>query len=140
MTLTVGPRLQGFFEQVLPAIVTTLNDRGAPEMTPVWYEYRDGRILLNGDKTRIWLARMGRTGRATFFVMDPTNFWRWVQVYGNILGIADDPGGEHINRLSHRYRGTDYPGNRDTRRTATIEITSIKGADGSPRDGWDVTA
>lgn len=139
MTLTVGPRLQGFFEQVLPAIVTTLNDRGAPEMTPVWYEYRDGRILLNGDKTRIWLARMERTGRATFFVMDRTNFWRWVQVYGKVVEVADDPGGEHINRLSHRYRGTDYPGNRDTRRTATIEITSIKGADGSPRDLWDVS-
>ena len=139
MPLTVGPRLQGFFEQILPAIVTTLNDRGTPEMTPVWYEFRDGRILLNGDKTRIWLAPMEQTGRATGFVMDPTNFWRWVQVYGRVVEVADDPGGEHINRLSHRYRGTDYPGNRDTRRTATIEITSIKGADGSPRDPWDVT-
>ena len=139
MALTIGPRLQGFFEQVLPAIVTTLNDRGTPEMTPVWYEYRDGRILLNGDKTRIWLARMEQTGRATFFVMDPTNFWRWVQVYGRVVEAADDPGGEHINRLAHRYRGTDYSGNRDTRRTATIEITSIKGADGSPNEPWDTT-
>ena len=139
MALTVGPRLQGFFEQVLPAIVTTLNDRGNPEMTPVWYEYRDGHILLNGDKTRIWLDRMERTGRATFMVMDPTNFWRWVQVYGKVVDVADDPGGEHINRLSHRYRGTDYPGNRDTRRTATIEITSVKGADGSPCDRWDIS-
>ena len=139
MALTVGPRLQGFFEQVLPAIVATVNDRGMPEMTPVWYEYRDGRILLNGDRTRIWLARMEQAGRATFMVADPTNFWRWVQVYGKVLGVADDPGGEHINRLSHRYRGTDYPGNRDTRRTATIEITSIKGADGAPNDKWDVS-
>ncbi len=139
MALTVGPRLQGFFEQVLPAIVTTLNDRGSPEMTPVWYEYRDGKILLNGDRTRIWLARMQRTGRATFFVMDPTNFWRWVQVYGRVVSVADDPGGEHINRLAHRYRGADYGGNRDTRRTATIEITAVKGADGSPTERWDVS-
>ena len=139
MALTIGPRLEGFFEQVLPAIVTTLNDRGTPEMTPVWYEYRDGHILLNGDETRIWLARMEQTGRATFFVMDPTNFWRWVQVYGRVVEAADDPGGEHINRLAHRYRGTDYSGNRDTRRTATIEITSIKGADGSPNEPWDTS-
>ena len=138
MALTVGPRLQAFFEKVLPAIVTTLNDRGTPEMTPVWYEFKDGHILLNGDKTRIWLDRMEKTGRATFMVMDPTNFWRWVQVYGKVLDVRDDPGGEHINRLSHRYRGTDYPGNRNTRRMATIEITSIKGADGSREIPWDV--
>jgi len=139
VAVTVGPRLQGFFEQVLPAIITTLTDRGAPEMTPLWYEFADGEIRINGDKTRIWMDRMEKTGRATLFVMDPTNFWRWVQVYGRVIEVKDDPGGEHINRLSHRYRGTDYPGDRSTRRTVRIEITSIKGADGSPRDKWDVS-
>lgn len=139
MALTVGPRLQGFFAEVLPAIITTLNDRGAPEMTPLWYEYADGQILLNGDKTRIWMDRMQKTGRATLFVMDRDNFWRWVQVYGQVTDISDDPGGTHINKLSHRYRGTDYPGDRRTRRTVTIDITSIKGADGSPQTKWDVS-
>jgi PPOX class probable F420-dependent enzyme len=139
MALTIGPRLQGFFEEVLPAIITTLNDRGAPEMTPLWYEYAAGQILLNGDRTRIWMDRMRKTGRATVFVMDRDNFWRWVQVYGRVVDISDDPGGDHINRLAHRYRGADYSGDRSTRRTVRIEITSVKGADGSPRDKWDVT-
>ena len=106
-------------------------------MTPVWYEFVDGQIRFNGDKTRLWMARMERTGRATFFVIDRDNDWRWVQVYGKVLEIHDDLGGEHINRLAHRYRGRDYTGPRDTRRTVTVEITSIKGADGSPRDKWD---
>ena len=139
MALTIGPRLQSFFAQPLACVITTLNDRGTPEMTPLWYEYADGQILLNGDRTRIWMERMRQTGRATLFVLDPTNFWRWVQVYGRVVDIGDDPGGDHINKLSHRYRGTDYPGDRSTRRTVRIEITSIKGADGSPRDKWDVT-
>jgi hypothetical protein len=139
MAVTIGPRLQGFFGEVLPAIVTTLNDGGAPEMTPVWYEFADGQILLNGDKTRIWMARMEKTGRATFFVIDRDNMWRWVQVYGRVLEVRDDPGGDHINHLSHRYRGRDYPGERSTRRTVTIEITSIKGADGSRDNPWDVS-
>jgi hypothetical protein len=140
VAVTIGPRLEGFFAEVLPAIITTINERGAPEMTPLWYEYADGKILLNGDKTRIWMDRMGETGRATLFVLDPKNFWRWVQVYGNVIDISDDPGGEHINKLSHRYRGADYPSDRrGTRRTVQIEITSIKGADGSPQDKWDVS-
>ncbi|MDP8922508.1 MAG: pyridoxamine 5'-phosphate oxidase family protein [Chloroflexota bacterium] len=138
MALTIGPRLRRFFAEVLPAIVATLSDRGTPEMTPVWYEFADGQILLNGDKTRIWLDRMEKTGRATFLVVDPTNFWRWVQVYGKVVEVADDPGGEHINHLAHRYRGTDYSGDRSTRRTVRIEITSVKGADGSREIKWDV--
>lgn len=138
MALTVGPKLQGFFEEVLPAIVTTLNERGTPEMTPIWYEYRDGHILFNGDATRRWIHRMEQTGRATFMVVSPKNFWRWVQVSGNVLEVKDDPGGDHINQLAHRYVGRDYSGKRDTRRSVVIEITSVKGADGAPTEKWDV--
>jgi hypothetical protein len=139
VAVKIGPRLQGFFEEVLPAIVTTINERGAPEMTPLWYEYADGEIKLNGDQTRIWLDRMEKTGRGTFMVVDPKNMWRWVQVYGKVIDVSDDPGGDHINRLSHRYRGADYANDRSTRKTLRMEITSIKGADGSPRDKWDVS-
>lgn len=139
MALTIGPRLQGFFAEVLPAILTTLNDRGAPEMTPAWYEFADGHIVLNGDKTRIWLKRMEESGRATLFVIDRANDWRWVQVYGNVVEAVEDVGGAHINRLSHRYRGRDYAGNQLTRRLLRIEITAIKGADGSREVPWDVS-
>src|SRR5258708_7072256 len=85
MPLTIGPRLRGFFEEKLAAIITTVNDRGVPEMTPLWYEFDGTNIRINGDKTRVWMARMEKTGRATFFVMDPVNLWRWVQVYGNVI-------------------------------------------------------
>ena len=138
MALAIGPRLEGFFAEKLAAILTTLNDKGSPEMTPVWYEYDQGLIWLNGDKTRVWLHRMEESGKVTFFVMDPVNLWRWVQVYGKVVEAAEDPGGDHINRLAHRYRGSDYSGNRSTRRLLKVEITSIKGADGSPQNKWDV--
>ena len=138
MALTVGPRLHGFFDEKLAAILTTLNKNNSPEMTPVWYEFRDGHIWLNGDKTRIWLKRMEESGKVTFFVMDPVNLWRWVQVYGKVVEAADDPGGDQINRLAHRYHGSDYSGNRQTRRLLKVEITSVKGADGSPQTKWDV--
>ena len=139
MALTIGPRLRSFFDEKLAAIITTVTDNGTPEMTPLWYEFDGTNIRINGDKTRIWMARMEKTGRATFFVMDPVNLWRWAQVYGKVIEAKDDPGGEHINKLSHRYRGAEYGGNRDTRRSLTIEITSVKGADGSQAVKWDVT-
>jgi len=129
-----------FIGEKLAAILTTLNKSNSPEMTPVWYEFRDGHIWLNGDKTRIWLKRMEETGRVTFFVMDPVNLWRWVQVYGKVVEASEDPGGDHINSLSHRYMSRDYPGDRSTRRWLKVEITSVKGADGNREIKWDVGA
>jgi hypothetical protein len=140
MALTIGPRLQSFFDEKLAAILTTLTDSGAPSMTPIWYEFNDGLIWLNGDKTRKWLHRMEKSGRVTFFVMDPVNLWRWAQVNGKVVEASVDEGGDHINRLSHRYNQRDYPGDRSTRRLLKVEITSVKGADGSRDTKWDIGA
>ena len=139
MALTVGPRLQGFFDEVLPAILTTLNDRGTPEMTPVWYEFADGQIWLNGDKTRSWLDRMEKTGRSTFLVMDPTNFWRWVQVYGRSSRPATTRAA-NTSTASRTATVARIQRQSYLSRKLEIEITSVKGADGSPtRDRWDVS-
>ena len=73
MALTIGPNLQAFFDQPLMATVCTLNARGAPEMTPIWYEYFEGFIWFNGTATREWLKRMESSGRVTFFLLDHAN-------------------------------------------------------------------
>ena len=126
MPLTIGPRLRSFFDEKLAAIITTVNDRGTPEMTPLWYEFDGTHIRINGDKARVWMSRMETSGRATFFVMDPSNLWRWAQVYGKVVEASEDPGGDHINSLSHRYNNRDYPGDRSTRRWLKVEITSVR--------------
>jgi len=116
MAKTIGPELQKFFSEKHPAIITTMNDRDQPEMTPIWYEYADGKIRFNGTATRKWLNRMEQSGRATFMVIDPNNMWRWAQVYGNVVNARDDSGGNHINSLSHRYLDRDYMNDRNGRR------------------------
>ena len=63
MAVKIGPRLQSFFDQKLAAIITTVNDRGTPEMTPLWYEFDGTNIRINGDKTRVWMARWRKPAR-----------------------------------------------------------------------------
>ena len=138
MAKTVGPELERFFNEKLPAIITTTNERGQPEMTPIWYEYADGKIRFNGTATRRWLNRMEQTGRVTFMIIDPNNMWRWAQVYGNVVNAQDDRGGNLINSLSHRYLGRDYTGDRNGRRILDIEITSVKGIN-TRGVSWDVS-
>ncbi len=137
MALTVGPRLHAFFDEPLLAIVTTLNSRGTPEMTPIWYEFANRSIYFNGTRTRQWLQRMESTGRATFFLIDRQNAWRWAQIYGRVVEASDDPAVVQFARLGQRYGRPIKPPIPD-RRYLRIEITSVKGRAGTPSEQWDV--
>jgi hypothetical protein len=134
--LRIGPKLQAFFDEPLLATVCTLNERGSPEMTPIWYEFHDGFIWFNGTGTRQWLQRMKTTGRATFFLMDRANNWRWAQVWGKVVEAADDPDVAQFARLGTRYGRPIKPPIPD-RRYLKIEITSVKGRAGNPSEHWD---
>jgi Pyridoxamine 5'-phosphate oxidase len=136
---TIGPKLQAFFDEPLLAIVSTLNNRGAAEMTPIWWEFHDGFVWFNGTATRQWLSRMESTGRATFFLMDAQNGWRWAQVWGRVVAAGDDPDVVHFGRLGQRYGRPIKPPIPD-RRYLKIEITSVKGRAGNPSEHWDVSA
>lgn len=130
--------LQEFFDQPLLATVCTLNARRAPEMTPIWYEYFDGLIWFNGTATRQWLTRMESARRATFFLLDGQNNWKWAQVWGRVLEVADDVDAAQFKRLGRRY-GRPIGAAHD-RRYVKLEITSVKGRSGSPSAEWDALA
>ncbi len=137
MALTIGPRLAEFFAEPQLATVCTLNERGAPEMTPIWYEWVDECIWFNGTATREWLVRMEKSRRATFFLLDRQNNWKWAQVWGRVLDVADDPDVRYFARLGKRY-GSNIGSPKD-RRYVKVEITSVKGRAGSPSQRWDVS-
>ena len=134
---TVGPKLLAFFDEPWLAIVCTVNGRGAAEMTPVWWEFHEDHVWFNGTATRKWLQRMESTGRATFFLMDGKNAWRWAQVRGRVVEAGDDPDVVHFARLGQRY-GRPVTPPIPGRRYLKIEITSVKGRSGSPSTPWDV--
>jgi PPOX class probable F420-dependent enzyme len=136
MALTIGAKLTEFLQRRQLAVVTTLNARGTPEMTPIWYSYVDGFIWFNGTSTRQWLQRMERAGRITFFLLDPENGWRWAQVYGRVDEAKDDPDGKQFGTLAERY-GRPLQGPVPDRRYLKIEITSVKGRNGNPSTMWD---
>jgi hypothetical protein len=137
MPLTIGPKLQALFAEPLLATVCTLNPSGRPEMTPIWYDYFDGFIWFNGTATRQWLQRMQASQRATFFLLDGNNAWRWAQIWGRVVEASDDADAAQFKRLGQRY-GRNIGEARD-RRYLKIDITSVKGHAGTPRDQWDVS-
>jgi len=136
LALRIGPRLRAFFDEVYPAVIGTARRDGTVVMTPLWFEYADGEIRLNGGPGRAWLKRMQRTGQAALLFLDPKNMFRHALVHGRLMGVTADGADAHIDRLAHRYTGGSYRGPKNDRLIIRIEPTAVTGGDsGQP---WDV--
>ncbi len=42
-------------------------------------------------------------------IQDPDNPYRYIGLQGKIVEITEEGGYNHINKLSHKYNGQDYP-------------------------------
>jgi hypothetical protein len=136
MAVRIGPRLAAFLGEVMPAIIGTKRRDGSVQMNAVWFEYDDGKILLNGGENRAWLKHARKDeGRITIFFIDPMNMWRHAQVQGRIVRTTTEGAAEHINHLSHRYLGREYA--RPTDRLL-IEIVPERVTGGGGGAAWDV--
>jgi len=137
MPLQIGPRLKAFFDEPVPIIVGTTRRDGSVQMTPVWYEYRDGQIWLNGGPKRDWVKHMRRDPRVTLLVLDPKQMFRWAQIQGRLVDTTFDGADDHIERLSQRYLGGPYRNPKVERMIVRIAPERITGMEsGQP---WDVS-
>lgn len=110
-----------FLKQPNAAVISTVRTDGAPYSAATWYDWDDGRILVNMDFERLRLRHMRQDPRVALTVLDLADWYRAVTVLGKVVEIRDDEGLRDIDRLSQRYRGTPYR-NRERRRvTALIE-------------------
>jgi PPOX class probable F420-dependent enzyme len=137
MALQFGPRLKAFLDEPLPIVVGTMRRDGSVQVNPVWYEYRDGQIWLNGGPNRGWVKHMRRDPRVTLLVVDPQNMFRWAQVQGRLASTSAEGADDHIDRLAQRYTGGPYRNPKVDRLIVRIDPQRVTG--GENRQPWDVT-
>jgi PPOX class probable F420-dependent enzyme len=110
-----------FLKKPNAAVIATVRSDGAPYAVATWYDWDDGRLLVNMDFERLRLKHMRRDPRVALTVLDLNDWYHAVTVIGRVVDIRDDKGLVDIDRLSQRYRGDSY-WNRDRKRiTALIE-------------------
>jgi PPOX class probable F420-dependent enzyme len=113
----VPPAIDEFLAQPNPAVVATLRPDGSPHSVPTWYDWEDGRVLLNMDETRLRLRFLRRDPRAALTVLDDGGWYRHVSLIGRVVSIEDDPELADIDRLALRYTGSPFR-TRDRRRVS----------------------
>ena len=67
-----------------------VDGRGMPNATPVWFLWRDGKILISTRGGRQKHVNALRAGEGSFSVIDPTNPSHYVELRGP-LRVYDDP-------------------------------------------------
>ncbi len=97
-----------FLSQPNPAIVATLRPDGSPHTAATWYDWEDGRVLLNMDESRVRLGYLRDDPRAALTVLDDGNWYRHVSLIGRVVSIEDDDDLTDIDRLARRYTGNEY--------------------------------
>jgi PPOX class probable F420-dependent enzyme len=113
----VPPDVDEFLSKPNPAIVASLRPDGSPHTVPTWYDWEDGRVLLNMEETRLRLGFLRRDPRAALTVLDGPSWYRHVSLIGRVVSIEDDPDLADIDRLAVRYTGQPFR-RRDAKRVS----------------------
>jgi PPOX class probable F420-dependent enzyme len=92
------------------AHLATIMPDGSPQVTPVWFDYTDGRIRVNTAKGRVKARNMTEGSRVALSILDPDNAYRYLQVRGKVVVVTEAGGKAHIDTLAKKYLGKDvYP-------------------------------
>src|SRR3954447_618149 len=111
----VPPEIEEFLAAPNPAVVATVSPRGTAHSAATWYDWEDGRVLLNMDETRLRLGYLRQNPSVSLTVLPLTDWYRHVTRLGPVVSIEEDEDLRDIDRLSFRYVGTPYR-NRENRR------------------------
>ena len=113
----VPPEASAFLALPNPAVIATMRPDGSPHSVPTWYDWDDGRVLVNMDETRLRLAFLRRDPRASLTVLDHDSWYRHVSLIGRVVSIEHDPELVDIDRLARHYTGMPFR-NREARRVS----------------------
>jgi len=109
-------------------LATTMPD-GSPQVTPVWFDFKNGTIRVNTAKGRVKARNMKEGSSVALAIMDPDEPYRYLQVRGKVRNVTESGADDHIDSLAKKYLGKDkYPFRQpgETRVIYEIEPTATQ--------------
>lgn len=96
-------------------LATTMAD-GSPQVTPVWFDNDGEHILVNTNEGRIKDQNMKVRPKVAMVIQDPSDPFRYLGIRGEVISSTREGADEHIDMLSHRYRGKPWNYRPDQKR------------------------
>jgi len=93
------------------AILATMMKDGTPQATPVWFDVEDGLIRVNTARGRVKERNMQERPEVALTIIDPDNWYRYLQIRGTVVEVTEEGARDHIDHLAGKYTGTpEYRG------------------------------
>ncbi len=94
------------------AYLALVTKDGAPQVTPVWFDYDGTYIVINTARGRVKDKILHRHPVVALAIADPANPYRYVQIRGGVVVETEEGAYEQICTLAEKYRGVrEYPKN-----------------------------
>ena len=92
------------------ATVVTLMPDGQPQAQLTWIDADGEHLLVNTEPQRQRVKNLAKDPRITVLIHASDNPWDWAEVRGHVVGtVTGQEAREHIDELSRKYVGTEYP-------------------------------
>ena len=83
---------------------------GTPQVTPVWFDYTNGKIRVNSAKGRTKTRNMTEGAPVALAIVDPDNAYSYIQIRGRVAHVTETGAAAHIDSLAKKYLDKDkYP-------------------------------
>jgi PPOX class probable F420-dependent enzyme len=106
------------------AHIATLQPDGSPQVTPVWFDYTNGKVRVNTAKGRVKARNMSEGSKVALSILDPDNAYRYIQIRGTVTKETTDGAVAHIDSLAKKYLDKDvYPWHNPKDERVIYEIT-----------------
>lgn len=114
------------------AAVTTLLPDGTPMTKILWVDSDGEHLLINTETHRQGFRNITRDPRVTVTLIDPKSPYRFAEVRGRAVETVTGPEArDHIDQLSRKYTGRDYPGEIQSERVI-VKIAPTRQVDRAP--------
>lgn len=115
----------------VPAVVS-YHDSGRRIVSfPMWVEHDDGVLRLSTPKGSRKTSHLRHDPEVGLIFTDRTNPFRYLSVSGRVVDVHDDDGLATIDRLAHRYIGSDYPDRVGLREVFVVRPTRVTFSSGT---------
>jgi PPOX class probable F420-dependent enzyme len=105
------------------AHLATVMPDGTPQVTPVWFDYTNGKVRVNSAKGRVKVRNMREGAPVALSILDPDNPYRYIQIRGRVGHVTEEGASAHIDSLAKKYLGKDkYPWAQPGQVRVTFEI------------------
>jgi len=108
------------------ATLATLDPKGRPQMTALWFLAEDGKVRMSLNETRRKTVNLRHNPACSVLIFEPGNLDRYVEIRGDAR-IDADPDYAFARRAGAKYgadlRSMDGPG--ESRVVVTVEPVSI---------------